>query len=37
MPPAAAPASSGSGATDDIKDILGNIFGDGVVFTKLDS
>lgn len=35
--PAAAPASSGSGATDDIKDILGNIFGDGVVFTKLDS
>lgn len=35
--PAAAPASSGSGAADDIKDILGNIFGDGVVFTKLDS
>ena len=35
--PAAAPASSGSGVTDDIKDILGNIFGDGVVFTKLDS
>ncbi len=35
--PAAAPTSSGSGATDDIKDILGNIFGDGVVFTKLDS
>ena len=35
--PAAAPVSSGSGATDDIKDILGNIFGDGVVFTKLDS
>lgn len=35
--PAAASASSGSGAADDIKDILGNIFGDGVVFTKLDS
>ena len=27
--PAAAPASPGSGAADDIKDILGNIFGDG--------
>lgn len=35
--PATAPASSGSRAADDIKDILGNIFGDGVVFTKLDS
>ena len=41
-PPApAAPAGNSTGAAqaadDDIKDILGSIFGDGVVFTTMDS